>query len=483
MTMISGSTAVEAVLSEVRARGDRAAALARSASPLLLAAAEELHAGHRAALEHPESFARGSAPHASSDLAERSIRAEFAVALGVSERVASRELDHARLLVEDLPTTRAALAGARLRWEAGQVVCAVAATLPPGSRAAFDTRAAELAARTTPTQLRRALARLREELHEQPLAERHRRAREDRAVWLTPEVDGMATLCALLPAPVAVGAYSRLDRIARILRDGAEGPAGAEPPAATDAGSCGAESSGTTGAEPTGITGACDVDAISGAGDERTLAQLRADALADLLCEADVIGTVPDPVGADRPVPTLVTGVRAEVRVTLSASTASGADDASAELDGYGPIPADVARSLVPATVTRVLTEPRAGAVLSVGRTRRLPHRELRLLLQLRDVTCRFPGCTRSAASAEADHVVEWRNGGGTDPGNLASLCVAHHHVRHGDRWTYVLHPDGTADWTTPTGRRITTRPPGLEARLRPGPPATPRFADRPPPF
>ncbi|PPG98679.1 DUF222 domain-containing protein, partial [Rathayibacter sp. AY1H3] len=369
MTMISGSTAAEAVLSEVRARGDRAAALARSASPLLLAAAEELHAGHRAALEHPGSFARGSASHASSDLAERSIRAEFAVALGVSERVASRELDHARLLVEDLPATRAALAGARLRWAAGQVVCAVAATLPPGSRAAFDTRAAELAARTTPTQLRRALARLREELHEQPLAERHRRAREDRAVWLTPEVDGMATLCALLPAPVAVGAYSRLDRIARILRDAAEGT---PPLAAAGAGSCGAESSGTTGAEPAGTTGAGAVDAISRAGDERTLAQLRADALADLLCDADVIGTVPDSVGADRPVPTLVTGVRAEVRVTLSASTASGADDASAELDGYGPIPADVARSLVPATVTRVLTEPRTGAVLSVGRTRRL---------------------------------------------------------------------------------------------------------------
>ncbi|PPI46315.1 DUF222 domain-containing protein [Rathayibacter tritici] len=217
------TAAAEAVLGEVRARGDRAAALARSASPLLLASAEELYAGYRVALERPESFARGSAPHASSELAERSIRAEFAVALGVSERVACRELENARLLVEDLPATRSALAEARLRWEAGQAVCAVAATLPPGSRAEFDARAADLAARSTPTQLRRALARLREELHEQPLADRHRRAREDRAVWLSPEVDGMATLCALLPAPVALGAYARLDRIARILRDGPEG--------------------------------------------------------------------------------------------------------------------------------------------------------------------------------------------------------------------------------------------------------------------
>ncbi|PPI20392.1 hypothetical protein C5D44_16735 [Rathayibacter sp. AY1B5] len=448
------SDEAEAVLGEVRERGDRAAELARSASPLLLAAAEELHAGHRAALEHPESFARGAAPFASSDLVERSVRAEFAVALGVSEQVASRELDDARLLVEDLPCTRSALAEARLRWEAGQAVCAVAATLPPGSRAAFDERAAELAARTTPTQLRRALARLREELHEQPLAERHRRAREDRAVWLSPEVDGMAMLCALLPAPVALGAYGRLDRIARMLRDGAEGT----------------ESDRSGPSVPT-----------VGEGDERTLSQLRADALADILCDGDIVGTVPEDARADRPAPTVVPGVRADVRVTLAASTASGQDDDPVELEGYGPVPAEAARSLLPATVTRVLTEPVTGAVLSVGRTRRLPHRELRLLLQLRDVTCRFPGCTRSATTAEADHVIEWRNGGGTDPDNLASLCVAHHHVRHGDRWTYVLHPDGTADWTTPTGRRITTRPPGLPARP-PESVALPRF-DRPPPF
>lgn len=460
------AAAAEAVLGEVRARGDRAAALARSASPLLLASAEELYAGYRVALERPESFARGSAPHASSELAERSIRAEFAVALGVSERVASRELENARLLVEDLPATRSALAEARLRWEAGQAVCAVAATLPSGSRAEFDARAADLAARFTPTQLRRALARLREELHEQPLAERHRRACDDRAVWLSPEVDGMATLCALLPAPVAVGAYARLDRIARILRDGPEGCARV------------GESDGIAGSE-SGAEGA-SVPGLDG-GDERTLAQLRADALADILCDADVIGTIPDEAGADRPAPTLVPGVRAEVRVTLAASTASGLDDSPAELDSYGPIPAGTARNLIPATVTRVMTEPRTGAVLSVGRTRRLPHRELRLLLQLRDVTCRFPGCTRSASGAEADHVVEWRNGGGTDPGNLASLCVAHHHVRHGDRWTYVLHPDGTADWTTPTGRRMTTRPPAVEARLRSVP--CPSFDDRPPPF
>lgn len=430
-------------MGEVRALGDRAAALARSASPVLLAAAEALHAGYRAALVCPEAFARGRslARSESSDLVERSIQAEFAVALGVSERVASRELEQAQLLVEELPCTRAALAAARLRWEAGQAICAVAASLPVASRAEFDERAVELAVRMTPTQLRRAVARLRDELHEQPLVERHARALADRGVWLTPEIDGMATVCAYVPAPVAVGALGRLDRIARSLRDG-------------------------EGEHPRG--------------GERTLAQMRADAWGDLLCHGDIAGTAP--IVEDQGVATFVPGLRAEIRLTLAASTASGADDAPGELDGYGPIPAETARVLVGvgASFTTVLTDAETGAVVSVGRTHRVPPPRMRLLLHLRDQTCRFPGCTRPASTAEADHTIEWRNGGETSPANLASLCVGHHHVRHGDRWTYVLHPDGTAEWTTPTGRRVTTRPPVLPGRP-PGP--RPRFVDTPPPF
>jgi len=434
----------------VRERGDRAGALARSAAPVLLAAAEELHAGYRAALAHPEAFARGLSRSETDELVERSIRAEFAVALGVSERVASRELDEARLLVEELPCTRAALAAALIRWEAGRLICTVAQTLPSSSRAVFDERAAGLAVSMTPTQLRRAVARLREEVHEEPLERRHVRARKDRAVWIVPEVDGMATLCALLPAPVALGAFARLDRIARTFRDGAPGSEQAD---------AGAEA------------------------DERTLSQLRADALADLLCDGDVSGTAPIEEGVVAS-SAFVPGVRAEVRLTIAASTAAGLDDAPADLDGYGPIPARTARELVgaAASFTRVLVDPVSGGVASVGRTHRVPPARMRLHLQLRDRTCRFPGCTRSAATAEADHTIEWRHGGETALDNLASLCVAHHHVRHGDRWTYVLHPDGTADWTTPTGRRVTTRPapvPGA-ARASSG---RPRFEDAPPPF
>ncbi|MCM6763400.1 HNH endonuclease, partial [Rathayibacter sp. ZW T2_19] len=200
---------------------------------------------------------------------------------------------------------------------------------------------------------------------------------------------------------------------------------------------------------------------------------------ADLLCDGDVAGTAP---GGEPAVSTFVPGVRAEVRLTLAASTAAGLDEAPAVLDGYGPIPAGAARELagVAVSFTRVLTDPQTGAAVSVGRTHRVPPPQMRLALQLRDQTCRFPGCTRVAARTEADHTIEWRHGGETALENLASLCVAHHHVRHGDRWTYVLHPDGTADWTTPTGRRITTRPPAL---VEPSPQRSPRFEESPLPF
>ncbi|MCJ1675765.1 13E12 repeat family protein, partial [Rathayibacter sp. VKM Ac-2929] len=247
---------------------------------------------------------------------------------------------------------RALLRDARILWEVGEAICRTASTLPEASRAAREDRAADAALTMTTTQLRRALTRWREELHEQPLAERHARAREDRAVWVTPDVDGMATLCIHAPAPVVSGSYDRLRRIARTLRDN---------------------------------------------GDPRTLQQLSVDAAVDLLCDGDIAGTTPNK--EHRPDPTFVPGIRAEIRLTLAASTAVGLDDAPADLDGYGPVPAEIARELIrtAASFTRVLTDPETGAVVSVGRTHRVPPPQMRLHLQLRDQTCRFAGCTRPA--------------------------------------------------------------------------------------
>ncbi|WKK70769.1 DUF222 domain-containing protein [Rathayibacter oskolensis] len=234
-----------------------------------LAKATALYASYRAARLIPDAFARGGSlgRSESRDLFERSIRADLAVSMRTTERKLSRILEHGQLLNEDLPHTRAALADGVILWEASQVICDAASTLPAASRAAFDERAAEVALTATPTQLRRAVARMRDQLHDEPLAVRHVRARADRGVWVSAEIDGMATLGALLPAEVAMGAFHRIDRIARTLRDGSD----------------------------------------HAPGDERTLAQLRADALADLLCDGDIAGTTPAGDGATAS-PTFVPG-------------------------------------------------------------------------------------------------------------------------------------------------------------------------------
>ncbi|QHC58430.1 DUF222 domain-containing protein [Rathayibacter sp. VKM Ac-2760] len=312
----NGST--DAALARMRALGDRAATRARAAARLRLAEVEDLYDFHRTALAHPAAFARGASRSETRDLVERSLRAELAVAEGLPEQLIARRLETAQLLFEHLPLTRALLADARLHWEEVEAICATAGSLPDASRAALDERAAEAAVSMTLTQLRRALRRWREELHEQSLEERHARAAEDRAVWVTPDVDGMATLRLHGPAPAVLGAYDRVDRIARALRDG---------------------------------------------GDERTLSQLRADASLDLLCDGDIVGTTPD--AEERLDPSSVPGVRAGVRLTLAASTAVGLDEAPADLDGYGPVPVPIARELIrtAASFTRVLTDPDTVAV------------------------------------------------------------------------------------------------------------------------
>lgn len=75
-----------------------------------------------------------------------------------------------------------------------------------------------------------------------------------------------------------------------------------------------------------------------------------------------------------------VRGVRPNVHVTVAATTLLGLDDEPAELGGYGPIPASVARELAQeGTWRRILTDPTTGTVVETRPRhvppRRRPHR------------------------------------------------------------------------------------------------------------
>ncbi|MDP9984774.1 hypothetical protein J2W14_004201 [Pseudarthrobacter oxydans] len=102
----------------------------------------------------------------------------------------------------------------------------------------------------------------------------------------------------------------------------------------------------------------------------------------------------------------------------------------------------------------RVLTDPRDGAPLEIGRTNyRLP-KAMRQWLRLRDGRCPFPGCNNPSLDNEADHLLAWADGGTTGINNLGQPCRKHHGLKHGSGWT----PSGASKdkppgWTSPSGR------------------------------
>lgn len=71
--------------------------------------------------------------------------------------------------------------------------------------------------------------------------------------------------------------------------------------------------------------------------------------------------------------------------------------------------------------------------------------------LRARDRRCRFPGCQVPAERCDADHNKPYSGGGETDVGNGCCLCRRHHRMKHRG-WTVELLPDGTVEWTSPTG-------------------------------
>ncbi|BBX18418.1 HNH endonuclease [Mycolicibacterium duvalii] len=105
----------------------------------------------------------------------------------------------------------------------------------------------------------------------------------------------------------------------------------------------------------------------------------------------------------------------------------------------------------------------------------------LERFIRNRDLTCRVPGCERSAMSADIDHTQPWPNGS-TDPWNLKCYCRIHHLLKtFRDGWSDAQLPDGSVTLTTPTGHTYTTTP--LSTLLFPSWNVTTRPSqNRPPP-
>ena len=156
---------------------------------------------------------------------------EVGVALHLARGTACARVGLACRLLATLPDTHAL-------WEAGRIDTAKARAiddatwmLSPELARAVQERVLPRAPEQTLAQLKAALARAVIAVDPDGAEQRHRQARRDRRVVITPEADGMASLWALLTATQAAGAFTWLTRLARGL--GPTTPAAWTPAAPT----------------------------------------------------------------------------------------------------------------------------------------------------------------------------------------------------------------------------------------------------------
>jgi hypothetical protein len=203
---------------------------------------------------------------------------------------------------------------------------------------------------------------------------------------------------------------------------------------------------------------------LQGPDEPLTLTQLRADVFAAALLRGGSQGSSGNQGSggsAEGRDPGQVPPPRAEVLVTVPVFSLLGATEEPAMLDGYGPIPASMARDLVANgadSFYRVLVDPRDGAPLEIGRSSYRLSKAMRQWLRLRDGKCPFPGCSNNSLDNEADHILAWAKGGTTGVSNLGQPCPKHHKLRHNGGWQPTpatkTEPPG---WISPSGRRYTS--------------------------
>lgn len=202
--------------------------------------------------------------------------------------------------------------------------------------------------------------------------------------------------------------------------------------------------------------------------DPRTLDQRRADALTalsqgrNLACRcgrADCPSRTGDADDGRGP-----GGTRVVITVVTTDQTMNGDGSAPGYLDGYGLIDADQVRALA-AAASVLIADPVTSPVEAL---RYHPAAALERFVRCRDLTCRFPGCSRPAAVCDLDHTIPFNHqnpeaGGWTVAGNLKCLCRLHHRLKTFGRWRDTQLADGTVIWRSPTGRTYTTSPAGSD--------------------
>ncbi|YAL81811.1 DUF222 domain-containing protein [Dermacoccaceae bacterium W4C1] len=317
-------------------------------------------------------------------------------------------------------------------------------------------------------------------------------AESERAVWLRPAPDCMALISAFVPVAEGVATLAALRQAAT---------------------------------------------AAQAAGDPRTLGQLMADTLTARATHpaCDSPSAAEDRAqggcshcGTDGSCSRGSAAPNVEIALVMDASTLLGLSDHPGHLNGYGPIPADLAREIAygaipdsspttgasvtdakaaPTThvptggadglvrtagrrwIRRLLTDPVTGVLTAQDSRRRTFDDTARRFLATRDRHCRQPYC--DAPIRHIDHIHPHSRGGPTSIDNGQGLCERGNYIKDLPGWRTRPGPEpGTIIVTTPTGHDYETSTPahvGLPAtnrslgRSAPAPKADARAPERDP--
>jgi len=202
------------------------------------------------------------------------------------------------------------------------------------------------------------------------------------------------------------------------------------------------------------------LDALAGtvcAADPRTKQQRRADALAALAAGLPAMRCLcdsPDCSAAQRRPATDVV-----IHVFAEQATITGESQSPSYLPNFGPLASNTLRDMATTAKIKPLVKPSTSPEPGYR-----PSAALAEFVRFRDLTCRFPGCDQPAEVCDLDHTVPFPLGP-THPSNLKLLCRYHHLLKtfytgYGG-WADRQLPDGTVEWTAPSGHIYATTPGG----------------------
>ncbi len=348
----------------------------------------------------------------------RAVAAQVALARQESPHRAQMLLGLAKDLATDLPHTREALRQGRLNEHRAMIINAETGCLDTLGRARIDE---DLCATTTIDGLgtKKLTAEIRRRTNAADpasVARRRRKAETERRLSIRPAPDTMAYVTALLPVAQGVAAFAALTR---------------------------------------------DADTLRATGDPRSKGQLMADLFVERLTGQ-----------------TTATAVPITIDVIISDTALLAGAHEPAHIPGWGPVPAEIARTMIAATITedlgawvrRLYANPE-GHLVAMSTRQRLATDAIADYLSIRDQgICRTPWC--DAPARHTDHIHPADEGGPTTTDNTQSLCEACNHTKQAPGWHQQTTPDDTGrhtvTTTTPTGHHHHSRAPAPPTPARP---------------